>query len=192
MTVTGAYLLLQQVVVTGGYWHFDWLGGSGRSFGLTLIPLLIGIGILFYNGRSQAGRCLTGFGALVIVVGILANIDIQIREIPSVRWPLMLRVTTSWTWAARARSLNVRRSARGVTCFVRPSSPATSANGFFGLSAESPRPLHGCVPARRAATSGLSARSPPGTPGRWGRKAVDADEMLRAEIATGKESAAPP
>ena len=80
MTVVGAYLLLQQVVVTGGYWHFGWLGGSGRSFGLTLIPLLIGVGILFYDGRSFAGRCLTGLGALIIVAGIIVNIDVQIRQ----------------------------------------------------------------------------------------------------------------
>jgi hypothetical protein len=80
MVVIGTYLLLQQVIVTGGYWSFGWLGGNGRSFGVTLIPLLFGIGILFYDGRSLAGRLLTGFGALVIVVGVIANIDVQIRE----------------------------------------------------------------------------------------------------------------
>ena len=80
MTVVGAYLLMRQVIVTGGYWHFGFLGGSGGSFGVTLIPLLIGVGMLFYDGRSFAGRCLTGFGALVIVTGIITNIDVQIRE----------------------------------------------------------------------------------------------------------------
>ena len=90
MTVVGAYLLMRQVIVTGGYWHFGWLGGSGGSFGVTLIPLLIGVGILFYDGRSLAGRCLTGFGALIIVTGIIANIDVQIRETSLFNLMLML------------------------------------------------------------------------------------------------------
>jgi hypothetical protein len=80
MVAVGAYLLLHQVRVTGGYWSFGWLGGQGSSFGVTLIPLLFGIGILFYDGRSAAGRVLTGLGALVIVTGVIANIDVQMRE----------------------------------------------------------------------------------------------------------------
>jgi hypothetical protein len=79
MAAVGAYLLLHQVTVTGGYWSFG-LGGYGKSFGLTLIPLLFGVGILFYDGRSFAGRVLTAIGALLIVTGVIANIDIQMRE----------------------------------------------------------------------------------------------------------------
>jgi hypothetical protein len=80
MAAIGGYLLLQQVTVTGGYWDFGWLGGSGRSFGVTLLPLLFGVGILFYDGRSFAGRLLTGLGALVIVAGVIVNIDVHMRE----------------------------------------------------------------------------------------------------------------
>jgi hypothetical protein len=79
MTIGGAYLLLQQVTVTGGYWQFGGLGG-GRAFGLTLIPLLFGVGLLFRDGRSLPGRVLAGGGALIIVAGILLHIDIQLRE----------------------------------------------------------------------------------------------------------------
>jgi hypothetical protein len=80
MAAVGTYLLLQQVTVTGGYWSFGWLGGNGRSFGVTLIPLLVGVGMLFHDGRSFAGRLLTGGGALFIVAGVIANIDVQMRE----------------------------------------------------------------------------------------------------------------
>jgi hypothetical protein len=80
MAAIGGYLLLQQVTVTGGYWNFGWLGGSGRSFGVTLLPLLFGVGILFYDGRSFAGRLLTGLGALLIVTGVIVNIDVHMRE----------------------------------------------------------------------------------------------------------------
>jgi hypothetical protein len=80
MAVAGGYLLFQQVQVHGGYWSWGGLGGTGRSFGITLLPLLFGIGILFVNGRSFIGRLLTFGGALVIVVGIIANLDIHFRQ----------------------------------------------------------------------------------------------------------------
>jgi hypothetical protein len=80
MTIVGGYLLLQQVHVYGGYWYFGWLGGYGRSFGMTLLPLLFGIGLLFFDGRSFAGRVLCGGGALIILAGIISNLDIHFHE----------------------------------------------------------------------------------------------------------------
>lgn len=80
MLIAGGYLLFDHVqVFGGGYWQ--WGSFSGRSsFGLTLIPLLLGIGILFVNGKSFAGRFLTGAGALVIIVGIIANLEIHFQR----------------------------------------------------------------------------------------------------------------
>lgn len=79
MLVVGGYLLLNQVDVHGGYW--TWIGGTtGKTFGVTLIPLLFGIGILFANGKSLAGRMLTGLGALVILAGIIINMDITFKR----------------------------------------------------------------------------------------------------------------
>ena len=80
MIIVGGYLLLNQVQVNGGYWYFGWVGSYGRSFGITLIPLLFGIGILFYNGRSFVGRFLVGAGALIILAGIIANLDIHFAQ----------------------------------------------------------------------------------------------------------------
>jgi uncharacterized protein len=80
MTIVGGYLLFQQVQVNGGYWSWNGLGGTGRSFGITLLPLLFGIAILFFNGKSFAGRFLTIAGMLVIVVGIIANLDIHFQQ----------------------------------------------------------------------------------------------------------------
>lgn len=80
MMVTGGYLLFHQVQVHGGYWQWDGLGGGGRSFGITLLPLLFGIGILFANGKSMVGKLLTYGGGLVILVGVIANLDIHFRQ----------------------------------------------------------------------------------------------------------------
>jgi uncharacterized protein len=72
MVVAGGYLFLQRVSVSSGFWDF----GGRNAFGLSLIPLLVGIGILFFNGKSAIGRLLTGGGFLVIVVGIIANMRV--------------------------------------------------------------------------------------------------------------------
>ncbi|MBK8005731.1 MAG: hypothetical protein IPK12_17895 [Gemmatimonadetes bacterium] len=75
MVVAGGYLLLTRVTVTSGGWYFYGV----NAFGLSLVPLLIGVGLLFFNGRSLAGWCLTGAGALIIVVGIISNLSIYFR-----------------------------------------------------------------------------------------------------------------
>jgi hypothetical protein len=75
MMVVGGYLLLQQVQVDSGFWH--WFGPN--TFGLSLVPLLVGIGFLFFDGKSVAGWLLTGAGALIIVAGIIANLEIWFR-----------------------------------------------------------------------------------------------------------------
>lgn len=55
----------------GLYW--DFYGES--TFGITLIPMLIGVGLLFFNGRSIPGWLLAVSGVLFIFAGILANQD---------------------------------------------------------------------------------------------------------------------
>ena len=72
MVVAGGYLLLSTVTVSSGHW----LLWGYNAFGLSLIPLLIGIGMLFFNGKSVAAWVLTGAGALIIVAGIIANLRI--------------------------------------------------------------------------------------------------------------------
>jgi hypothetical protein len=75
MAAGGGYLLLNQVTVTSGYWQL-W---GYNAFGISLIPLLIGIALLFFDGRSKLGWLLTGFGALVILLGIITNLTIFFR-----------------------------------------------------------------------------------------------------------------
>ncbi len=75
MAIAGGYLLTNQVTVTSGYWQW----GGYNAFGLSLIPLILGIGILFFNGRSIAGWLLTFAGAIIIFMGIITNLQIYFR-----------------------------------------------------------------------------------------------------------------
>jgi hypothetical protein len=72
MAVGGAYLLTQRVTVTSGFWSFF----GGHTFGLSLLPLVVGAGVLFYDGTSRLGWVLTAGGALIVVLGILLNLRI--------------------------------------------------------------------------------------------------------------------
>lgn len=76
MAVAGGYLLASRVIVTGGSWTW----GGYDTFGLSLVPLIFGIGILFFNGRSVIGWLLLIAGAVIIVAGIIANLRIYFEH----------------------------------------------------------------------------------------------------------------
>jgi hypothetical protein len=76
MAIAGAYLITNQVVVVSGFWSV-W---GYNAFGLSLIPLIVGIGILFFNGKSIAGWLLLFIGIVVIFTGILMNLHIYFQQ----------------------------------------------------------------------------------------------------------------
>ena len=93
LAIVGGYLLLDRVTVTGGYW--GWFGSYGSSFGITLIPLLIGIGLLFFDGRSTAGAILTWGGLLIVVAGVIANMRIHFEPTSLFQTLVMLTLLAS-------------------------------------------------------------------------------------------------
>ena len=72
LVVAGGFLLLNQVTVTSGLWQL-W---GFNAFGLSMLPLLFGIGLLFFDGRSVFGWLLTAAGAVIILLGIIVNLRI--------------------------------------------------------------------------------------------------------------------
>lgn len=72
----GIYLLFDRVTVHTGFWHF----GGRSGFGISLIPLVIGIAVLFFKGTSIVGWVLTIGGLLFILVGIITNMDIYFER----------------------------------------------------------------------------------------------------------------
>lgn len=78
----GIYIVFEHVTVHTSFWRF--FGGPGTSFGLTMLPLLGGIGVLFFNGRSTLGWVLTVGGISLILAGVLMNMDIYFR--PTSLW----------------------------------------------------------------------------------------------------------
>jgi hypothetical protein len=69
--VVGMYLFLSRVIVVSNLWTL--LGMN--AFGIALIPLVLGIALLFYNSRSIAGWVLAVGSFLIIIVGIIVNLS---------------------------------------------------------------------------------------------------------------------
>jgi len=76
MACIGGYFLANQVGVVGSYWSFY----GANTFGITLVPMLIGVAILFWNGRSIVGWFLAAAGALFILAGVIANMHIYFQQ----------------------------------------------------------------------------------------------------------------
>lgn len=75
MASAGAYLVTSRVVVTTGEWRL-W-GVSG--FGMSLIPFMAGVALLFFNGRNPLGWLLSLAGVTIIFAGILMNLDVYFQ-----------------------------------------------------------------------------------------------------------------
>jgi uncharacterized protein len=68
-------LLVSNVTVTSGWWTI----GGYNGFGLSLLPLIFGVGLLFFNGRSKAGWVLLFVGVIIIFAGIIMNLHVYFR-----------------------------------------------------------------------------------------------------------------
>jgi hypothetical protein len=86
MAVAGGWLLTNQVTVTSGHWML-W---GYNAFGLSLIPFILGIGLLFFDGKSKIGWLLALAGAVIIFAGILTNLEIYFRPTSLFNTILML------------------------------------------------------------------------------------------------------
>lgn len=75
MAVAGFWLLTNQVQVTTGGWRL-W---GYNAFGLSMLPFIVGVGVLFFNGRSVLGWLLTLAGLVIVLAGVLVNMSIYFR-----------------------------------------------------------------------------------------------------------------
>ncbi|HVH33076.1 MAG TPA: hypothetical protein VM847_03080 [Tahibacter sp.] len=72
LAVAGGWLLTNQVIVSGGSWSL-W---GYSSFGMSLVPFVLGIALLFFNGRSVIGWLLLIAGLVIIIAGVLVNLHV--------------------------------------------------------------------------------------------------------------------
>ncbi|MEZ4472491.1 MAG: hypothetical protein R3F60_17200 [bacterium] len=83
MFVGGGYLFLDNIRVHSGFhWGmalFD-VGGMGVTSGMTLIPFVLGVGMIFYNARNPIGWLLAIGSVVAMGFGVLANAHFELRR----------------------------------------------------------------------------------------------------------------
>src|SRR5882762_1584745 len=83
LACAGGWLLTNQVVVSSEYFASGFMvpviNYRMNSFGLSLVPFIIGIGFIFFNGKSITGWLLTIAGLVIILAGILMSLHIFFR-----------------------------------------------------------------------------------------------------------------
>jgi uncharacterized protein len=75
LAVVGGWLLMNQVTVASGAWTL-W---GYDSFGISVIPFVVGVGMLFFNGKSVLGWLLMSAGLLIVLAGVIVNLHIYFR-----------------------------------------------------------------------------------------------------------------
>lgn len=91
LAAAGAYLLTQQVTVQTGHWTI----AGYNAFGISLIPFILGIGMLFFDGRSRVGFLLLFLGIVVIAAGILMNLSIYFQPTSLFNTLIMIGMTAA-------------------------------------------------------------------------------------------------
>ena len=79
----GLFMVLNNTIVGTfrgvGYGYSSFLGGWQPSFGVLIIPLIVGIIILVATDKELLGAIFVCVGILIILVGILISIDFRFQ-----------------------------------------------------------------------------------------------------------------
>ena len=83
MLIGGGYLLLDAIHVYNnfslGMRLFNY-GGMSITSGIVLIPMTIGIGMVFYNAKNPIGWVLFVGALIALIFGVIANIQFSMRQ----------------------------------------------------------------------------------------------------------------
>jgi len=77
--ILGLFLITQNTIVRTGFslgWFF---GGYNPPFGLLLLPVIIGVILLFAMKRQTLGWILIGIGLITILAGLLMGLQIYFK-----------------------------------------------------------------------------------------------------------------
>lgn len=82
MMCSGFYLLLNSVIVSSTFGlgsRLFGIGGFGVTGGIILVPLVIGIGMIFFNARNYLGWLIAIASFFAMVFGVIASVSLDLR-----------------------------------------------------------------------------------------------------------------
>ncbi|MDO8331265.1 MAG: hypothetical protein Q7T36_12420 [Fluviicoccus sp.] len=88
MMCGGFYMLLSAIVVSSGfgmgYGLYRFSGWGGGMFtittGMIMIPFMIGVGLVFYQGKSILGWCMAIGSLAAMIMGVISSIHFSFRS----------------------------------------------------------------------------------------------------------------
>jgi hypothetical protein len=83
MMIAGGYLFLDAVKVTHGFGlhrAIYTIGSFNLTSGMVLVPLIFGVGFIFYNSKNPLGWILTAASLIMLTFGIIASIKFRLRH----------------------------------------------------------------------------------------------------------------
>ena len=89
MMCVGFYMLLNAISVTSNFglssrlYSISSLGGVGVTGGTLMIPLIFGIGLIFYNAKHILGWLLFLGAIIALIVGVITNVRFGIHSMTS-------------------------------------------------------------------------------------------------------------
>ncbi|WP_086348165.1 hypothetical protein [Candidatus Enterococcus clewellii] len=88
----GLFLFFNQLTVSSSWFSYSMfrVGGFGVSNGWTVIPLVIGIVMIFNNTKSIIGKILAILGIALIIVSIVTTVHIRLSRTSLFSYILML------------------------------------------------------------------------------------------------------
>ena len=82
MMCSGFYLLLNNVIVSASFGlssRLFGIGGFGVTGGIILIPLMIGVAMIFYNSRNYLGWLIAVVSFFAMVFGVISSVSLDLR-----------------------------------------------------------------------------------------------------------------
>lgn len=82
MMCGGFYLLLNNVIVSASFGlgsRMFGIGGFGVTGGIILIPLIIGVAMIFYNARNYLGWLIAVVSFFAMVFGVISSVSLDLR-----------------------------------------------------------------------------------------------------------------
>ena len=84
MMCGGFYLLLSAIAVTSNFGMgmrlFGIGGGYGVTGGMVMLPLVIGIGMVFYNSKNYLGWLLAIGSLAALITGVIASVQFNLHS----------------------------------------------------------------------------------------------------------------
>ena len=150
----GVYLFTSQVDVGAGpFGGFAWFGAT--SFGLLLVPLLLGIGLMCFDFGSRVGRLLVAIGAVILLASVLNTFRITFRTTSLFNTLLMLGLSISGVGLIARALLGLQPSGSAIDEDVDAREDLTTARLRVELAAAQDRIRALEAPGQASANAGL-------------------------------------